>query len=162
MDLLIGIRSAGNYFYERGRFIEARRKYRKAERYYNYLYNGAENLERCSEFEADDRQQMDAFMLNNCTNMAAVELKLENYENAKYCCNEAIRLNPKCSKAYYRRGQAHTNLNDYESAIDDLKVALKLVPDNKQILNELAHVQQLQFKYNRSQMNSLKNLFSSN
>lgn len=161
MDMLIKIRSAGNYFYVRKNYMEARRKYRKAQRYCNYLNLSPNDTYHNDGMENNDSLNLDAFNVINCTNMAAVELKLSNYENAKNYCSEAIRLNPECFKAYYRRGQAEIGLNDYESAINDLTTALKLVPDNKEIRNELNNVQQLQTKYNRLQMNSLRKLFIS-
>lgn len=98
-------------------------------------------------------------MVNNI-NMAAVELKLGNYEFAKIECTEAIRLDPNCSKAYYRRGQAHRNMRNYEEAIKDLKHAHQLLPENKQILSELNAAKLQLANYNKQQRNALKNLFN--
>lgn len=98
-------------------------------------------------------------MVNNI-NAAAVDLKLGNYLSAKYDCSEAIRLDPNCSKAFYRRGQAQRAMRNYEEAINDLKMAHNLLPENKQILNELNGTKQLLAQYNRQQRNALKNLFA--
>lgn len=155
------MRSAGNYFYGRKKYMEARRKYRKAQRYYNYLNLSAIDTYPTDIMKNDDRLNLHSFNVINCTNRAAVELKLFKYDNARILCTEAIRLNPECFKAYYRRGQAELALNNYENAINDFKIALKLVPDNKEIRNELHYVQQLRTKYNRLQMSSLRNLFIS-
>lgn len=92
--------------------------------------------------------------------MAAVELKLGNYQFAKVECTEAIRLDSNCSKAYYRRGQAQRALRNYEEAIKDLKNAHRLLPENNQILRELNAAKQQLAEYNNQQRNALKNLFN--
>lgn len=161
MEILTKIRNAGNHFFTQGKFYEARRKYRKANRYYNLLrkrydWQELEHL-KCTD---DDLKKLDQFSVVNNVNMAAVELKLENYANAKYCCSEALRLDSTYSKAYYRRGQAQIALKNYEDAINDLKKAHELIPDNKHILSELNRGKQLLAEYNRNQMKKLKSLFN--
>lgn len=163
MELLTGIRQSGNHFYQLGRYHEARAKYRKASRYYLYLNKqfGWQQLNHFKKHLGDaDLRKIDAFSVVNNINAAAVDLKLGNYVSAKYDCSEAIRLDPKCSKAFYRRGQAQRGLKNYEEAINDLKEAHRLLPENKQIVNELNSTKQLLAEYNRQQRNALKNLFA--
>lgn len=112
------------------------------------------------ECSGEDLKKLDQFSVVNNVNMAAVELKLKNYINARYCCSEALRLDSNYSKAYFRRGQAQIALKNYEDAINDLKKAHELIPDNKHILNELNRGKQLLTEYNRNQMKKLKNLFT--
>lgn len=107
-----------------------------------------------------DLRKLDGFSVVNNINMAAVELKLGNYQYAKHECSEAIRLDPNCSKAFYRRGQAQRAMRNYEEAIKDLKQAHSLLPDNKQILNELNSAKLLLAEYNKQQRKALKNLFN--
>ncbi|EDW34797.1 GL12709 [Drosophila persimilis] len=164
VDLLTGVRQSGNHFYKLGRYHEARAKYRKANRYYHYLSNqfGWQPLRNLKKTSSDDAsmRKLEAFFTVNSINSAAVDLKLGNYTSAKYDCSEAIRLDPRCSKAFYRRGQAHRALRNYEEAINDLKSAHALLPENKQILNELNATKQLLAEYNRQQRKALKNLFA--
>ncbi|KAH8384413.1 peptidyl-prolyl cis-trans isomerase D [Drosophila serrata] len=163
VELLTGIRQSGNHFYQLGRYHEARAKYRKANRYYQYLSKqfGWQQLNHFKKHLVDeDLLKIDAFSVVNNINAAAVDLKLGNYLSAKYDCSEAIRLDPNCSKAFYRRGQAQRALRNYEEAINDLKKAHNLLPENKQILNELNSTKQLLAQYNRQQRNALKNLFA--
>ncbi|EDV96542.1 GH16309 [Drosophila grimshawi] len=161
VNLLTGLRQSGNHFYKLGHYHEARAKYRKANRYYTMLRTSFEGQQpkrnHCSN---SDLRKLDAFSVVNNINMAAVELKLGNYQYAKYECSEAIRLDPSCSKAFYRRGQAQRELRNYEEAINDLKHAHNLLPENKQILNELNSAKQLLAEYNKQQRNALKNLFT--
>ncbi|KAH8270537.1 hypothetical protein KR018_011228 [Drosophila ironensis] len=163
VELLTGIRQSGNHFYQLGRYHEARAKYRKAGRYYQYLSKqfGWQPLNHVKKHLAEgDLRKMDAFSVVNSINAAAVDLKLGNYVSAKYDCSEAIRLDPGCSKAFYRRGQAQRGLRNYEEAIKDLKQAHNLLPENKQILSELNSTKQLLAEYNRQQRKALKNLFA--
>lgn len=161
VNILTKIRNAGNHFFTQQKFYEARRKYRKANRYYNLLrkrYDWQELTHiKCS---GDDLIKLDQFSVVNNVNMAAAELKLKNYSSARYYCTEAIRLDKNCSKAFFRRGQAHIALNNYDEAINDLKQAHKFLPDNKHILNELNRAKQLLAEYNRTQMKKLKGLFN--
>lgn len=160
MELLTTIRNAGNYFFTQQEYYKARQKYRKANRYYNLLrkrydWQELEHLQ-CTD---DDLKKLDCFSAINHLNMAAVEIKLDNYSNARYSCREALRLDPSCGKGYYRLGQAQIAMKNYEEAITNLKKAHNLIPDNKQILNELHRAKQLLTNYNREQMVHLKKLF---
>ncbi|XP_017478575.1 PREDICTED: peptidyl-prolyl cis-trans isomerase D isoform X1 [Rhagoletis zephyria] len=160
VTLLTGIRNAGNHFFTQQKYCEARRKYRKANRYYNLLRTRFEKQEFTHLTVSDeDLKTLDAFSVLNQINMAAVDLKLEKYDSAKYACTEALRLDEACGKAYYRRGQANIALKEYESAITDLNQANERMPGNKSILYELSRAKKLLSNYNRSQMNALKNLF---
>ncbi|EDW18463.2 peptidyl-prolyl cis-trans isomerase D [Drosophila mojavensis] len=160
VSLLTGMRQSGNHFFQLGRYYEARAKYRKANRYYTMLRRNFDWQELKRSQGDSELRRLDAFSVVNNINMAAVELKLGNYQHAKYECSEAIRLDPKCSKAFYRRGQAQRALRNYEEAIKDLKHAHSLLPENKQILNELNSAKQLLAEYNKQQRNALKNLFN--
>ncbi|KAH8406818.1 hypothetical protein KR222_004429 [Zaprionus bogoriensis] len=160
VSLLTGLRQAGNHFYQLGRYHEARAKYRKANRYYTLLRKNFDWQQLKRSQGDSDLRKLDAFSVVNNINMAAVELKLGNYQYAKHECSEALRLDPNCSKAYYRRGQAQRAMRNYEEAIKDLKQAHALLPENKQILNELNSAKQLLAEYNKQQRNALKNLFN--
>ncbi|ALC43663.1 CG8336 [Drosophila busckii] len=160
LALLTCLRQAGNHFFQLGHYYEARAKYRKANRYYAMLRNSF-TLQQTKRSQIDENlRKLDDFSVVNNINMAAVELKLENYLYAKYECTEAIRLDANCSKAFYRRGQAQRAMRNYEEAINDLKRANTLLPENKQILNELNSAKQLLAEYNRQQRNALKKLFN--
>uniref|UniRef100_A0A1B0BX37 peptidylprolyl isomerase n=1 Tax=Glossina palpalis gambiensis TaxID=67801 RepID=A0A1B0BX37_9MUSC len=161
LQILLSIRSAGNHYFTKCQFNEARRKYRKANRYYNFFrkrFNWQESPQ--NSYKNEEFKELDNLSVLNNINMAAVDLKCQEYENAKYCCSEALSLDPACSKAYYRRGQANIALKNYEDAIDDLLKAHSLLPENKEVLNELNHAKRLLADYNRKQMLRFKHLFN--
>ena len=53
----------------------------------------------------------------------------QNYTGAIRLYTEGIQLNPNNVAAYYNRGLAYSNLNQYEQAISDFSKAIALKPD---------------------------------
>jgi len=51
-------------------------------------------------------------------------------------CTVAIGIDAKATKAYFIRCQAHGKMKLFEEAIDDVKNAIKLDPQNKSLLSE--------------------------
>lgn len=51
-------------------------------------------------------------------NRAAVHLKIGNYRHAIEDCEEAIKIDPSLSKAYWRAGKAYQSLYKYDEGID--------------------------------------------
>lgn len=100
VNLLTDIRLAGNHFFARDNLYEARRKYRKAYRYCNFLRSRGEWEEYPQlKLKEDDFKKLDEFMVLNYTNIAAVELKLKNHDIARDACTEVGKL----ISAVYRR-----------------------------------------------------------
>jgi len=54
--------------------------------------------------------------------------------------SQAIARNPRSAKAFFRRGKANFHLNDYDTAIVDLKQAYELDP-NSYIQAEISKVE---------------------
>jgi len=70
---------------------------------------------------------------------AGVQLSSEGrWEEAITKFDEAIRLNPKDSLAYYNRANAHRNLGDYYLAIQDYDQVLDLNPRDALAYNSRA------------------------
>ncbi|XP_011180550.2 uncharacterized protein LOC105211012 [Zeugodacus cucurbitae] len=161
VKILTGIRMAGNHFFDRKKYYDARRKYRKAYRYCNFLRSrGAWEEYPELALSEDDLKKLDDFMVLNYSNMAAVELKLNNNASARDACTEAIFLKSDCGKAYFRRGQAHVLLNDLDGAVEDFVRAGQLMPANKCIKNEIIRSKRLQSAYNRAEAKKYKKLFN--
>lgn len=92
-------------------------------------------------------------------NIAAVELKLKNAENAKNACDEVLVSDPNNAKALYRRGQAHIDLKNYDDALVDLELAYRSLPNDKNIQNEYQRAKEIWRNYQNQQKNVYKNLF---
>ncbi|NXJ16676.1 TOM34 protein, partial [Odontophorus gujanensis] len=71
------------------------------------------------------------------TNRALCYLTLKQHKEAVQDCTEALRLDPKNVKAFYRRAQALKELKDYKSSIADINSLLKIEPKNTAALRLL-------------------------
>lgn len=162
VQVLESIKNAGNLFFSSKEYIEARRKYKKSVRYFNYLKDKLEANYRGGLKAQELREKLQPiFQINNvaCLNIAAVELKLSNAENAKNACDEVLLNEPTNAKALYRRGQAHIGLKNYDDALIDLELAYRTMPNDKNIQNELQKAKEVWRNYQNQQMNVYKNLF---
>lgn len=57
-------------------------------------------------------------------------MALKQYKEAVRDCTEALRLDGKNVKAFYRRAQAYKALKDYKSSFEDINSLLQLEPRN--------------------------------
>ncbi|XP_055639060.1 peptidyl-prolyl cis-trans isomerase D [Toxorhynchites rutilus septentrionalis] len=151
LEILNNIKGAGNFFFKQSRWIEACRRYKKAERYLNFFHNNVRTIE--------DRSEMDKFLVTNCLNQAAAMIKLEEYENAIYACKSALILDPHNAKALFRRGQAHHMLKNYELAVKDLREAMQQSPSDKIVLSEYTRAKRSLSCYLEQQRKGLTKMF---
>jgi tetratricopeptide (TPR) repeat protein len=66
-------------------------------------------------------------------NLAACQLRCENFEMAKANCSRALDIDPHNVKGLYRRAQCSAKLNDECDAITDLEHALAIEPTNREV-----------------------------
>ena len=151
IDFLNKIKEAGNYFYRNEDYTKSARKYKKVTRYFNHFKDLTT--------DQDEIKALDTFQLTNLTNLAATELKLQDFEDVMYSCTAAIKLDPDNTKALYRRGIANIELKNYEMALNDLKFALKLSPSNKAILKEFERARKCLTNYREIEKINYKKMF---
>lgn len=151
LDILNIIKNSGNHFYRTGDFLKSARKYKKVTRYYNFFKD--------KEFHSSEQSPLDTFQLVNLINLAATELKLGEFDDVRFSCNAAIKIDPKNSKAYYRRGIANLELKNYETALDDLKLARNLLPTNRAVLKEFERAKKHLLDYRALEKVKYKKLF---
>eukprot|EP01036_Dinobryon_divergens_P048033 gene48033-64455_t len=72
------------------------------------------------------------------SNRALALIKLESYGSAIADANEAINLDPKYVKSYYRRGSANFALGKLKLALKDFKAVVKIVPNDPEAKKKLA------------------------
>lgn len=75
------------------------------------------------------------------SNIAACELELKNFRSCINCCREALSLNPKNIKCYYRMGKAFFKLDRFDEARDSIEFGLKVDAQNKSLHALLETVQ---------------------
>lgn len=151
LDILSSIKEAGNLFYRNDDFIKSARKYKKFTRYYNHF--------KATATDKEEIKMLDAFQLTNLTNLAATELKLNDFADVLASSNEAIRLDLNNTKAFFRRGVANIELKNYENALDDLKMALKLSPNNTTIIKEFERAKNFLLEYRKKEKIHYKKMF---
>lgn len=162
MQVLETIKSAGNLFFGNKEYVEANRKYKKTVRYFNFFKDKLEAIHRNGLKVQQLREKLLAIHQIHsvaCLNIAAVELKLNNAENAKNSCDEVLLNDPSNAKALYRRGQAHVVLKNYDDALVDLEQAHRSLPLDKNIQNEYQKAKEIWRNYQNQQKNVYKNLF---
>lgn len=81
-------------------------------------------------------------------NLAAAYMRQNDNDNAARACDEALILNPKNTKALYRRARARSSANDgnpiplqqYNQALEDIKLAHELNKEDPEIKEELIRI----------------------
>lgn len=162
IELLESMKAAGNLFFSMKEYVDARRKYKKSVRYFNFFKDQLEAKYRTDSNVHEVKEKLQPLNQANivvCLNIAAVELKLCNAENAKNACDEVLLNDPTNAKALYRRGQAHISLKNYDNALIDLELAYRSLPNDKNIQNELHKAKEIWRNYQNQQMDVYKNLF---
>uniref|UniRef100_A0A8C6WN77 RNA polymerase II-associated protein 3 n=1 Tax=Neogobius melanostomus TaxID=47308 RepID=A0A8C6WN77_9GOBI len=77
------------------------------------------------------------------TNRATAFFRLKKFAVAESDCNLAIALDNKYLKAYLRRGAARKALKNYEFALQDYEIVLKLDPGNTEAQNEVMKIKEI-------------------
>ncbi|XP_053660571.1 peptidyl-prolyl cis-trans isomerase D [Anopheles marshallii] len=156
LQYLNAIRSVGNRYFKDDQFVRANRRYKKAERYYNFFTN---LLNKVSPRREIHRTLLTEFHLLNCLNQAVVQLRLKEYASVVYACDTVLSIDPDNTKALYRRGMANNELRNYEQAMADLRKALKRIPDDRLILNEYERTRKNLQEYTNQQRKAFAKMF---
>jgi tetratricopeptide (TPR) repeat protein len=112
------VKKEGNEFFSKGEYRKAIESYEKLTRFMGVLLKGEKHLS-------------DPMKVTVDINTALCHIKLEEYSHAVTCCDNAIEIDSKNVKAYYRRGVAKMEMAKYEEAQSDFNRVLELDPDNK-------------------------------
>ncbi|XP_068181639.1 peptidyl-prolyl cis-trans isomerase D [Antennarius striatus] len=126
------IKNIGNSLFKNQDWKAAARKYSKALR---YLEVSGDQL------EEEVQQKLEPTALSCHLNTAACMLKMQQWQDALDSCNEALEINHTNTKALFRRAQAWQGLKEYSKAMNDLKTAQGIAPEDKAITNEMKRVQ---------------------
>lgn len=86
---------------------------------------------------AQERAESSEHLVKALTNRSLCYIKLGEFEDAQFDCQEALRLDPKSVKAHYRLGVCYKANSDIESARKCFEQSLKIQPDHKASLKHL-------------------------
>ena len=97
-------------------------------------------------------------------NSALVQLKANHPSDAIKSTSNALEIEDLSdsdkAKAYYRRGQAYGKIKEDELAIEDLKKALELNPNDSGVINELNAAKNRQKMRREKEKKAFSKMFS--
>ncbi|XP_043664793.1 FK506-binding protein 59 isoform X1 [Vespula pensylvanica] len=114
------LKDKGTNYFKAGKYNLAIKMYKKVLDFLRYDKN----------FENELKAESDSLLLSTHLNLALCYLKTDQNVEAKDACSEALKLDPRNEKAYFRRGQAYLALASPEIAIKDFEEVLKIEPKN--------------------------------
>ncbi|KAF4384448.1 hypothetical protein F8388_012719, partial [Cannabis sativa] len=140
----------GNALFKAGKYERASKRYEKAVGFVEYD----------SSFSDEEKQQAKVLKITCNLNNAACKLKLKDYKQAEKLCTKVLDLDSKNVKALYRRAQAYIQLVDLDSAEIDIKKALEIEPDNRDVKMEYKLLKEKVREYNKKDAQFYSNIFA--
>ncbi|KAJ9565104.1 hypothetical protein OSB04_001070 [Centaurea solstitialis] len=140
----------GNAFFKAGKYLKAVKRYEKAAKFIEYDTN----------FEEEEKKQAKALKVTCNLNNAACQLKLKDYKQAEKLCTKVLELESTNVKALYRRAQAYINVADLDLAELDIKKALEIDPNNKDVKLEYKVLKEKIKEYNKKDAKFYGNMFA--
>ncbi|XP_062149948.1 peptidyl-prolyl cis-trans isomerase FKBP62-like [Alnus glutinosa] len=140
----------GNALFKTGRYERASKRYEKAIRFIEYD----------SSFSDEEKQQAKVLKTTCNLNNSACKLKLGDYKQAEKLCTKVLELDSRNVKALYRRAQAYIQLVDLDLAELDIKKALELDPDNRDVKLEYKILKEKVREYNKKDAQFYGSIFT--
>ncbi|KAJ4966096.1 hypothetical protein NE237_017945 [Protea cynaroides] len=140
----------GNALFKAGRYVRASKRYEKAAKYIGYDIS----------FGEEEKKQAKALKVTCNLNDAACKLKLKDYKQAQKLCTKVLDIESTNVKALYRRAQAYIQLADLELAELDIKMALEIDPNNRDVKLEYKVLKEKIKEYNKKDAKFYGNMFA--
>lgn len=140
----------GNALFKAGKYVKAAKRYEKAAKYIDYDTN----------FSEEEKKQSKALKVSCNLNNAACKLKLNEYKQAEKFCTKVLEIDSTNVKALYRRAQAYRHLVDLDLAQLDLKKALEIDPNNRDVKLEMKVLKEKMKELNKKDAQFYGNIFA--
>ena len=140
----------GNALFKVGKYFRASKKYDKAAKY----------IEHDTSFSEEEKKQSKPLKVTCNLNNAACKLKLKDYNQAEKLCTKVLELESQNVKDLYRRAQAYIQTADLELAEIDIKKALEIDPNNRDVKLEYRALKEKQKEYNKKEAKFYGNMFA--
>ncbi|XP_027081237.1 70 kDa peptidyl-prolyl isomerase isoform X1 [Coffea arabica] len=140
----------GNVWFKAGKYARASKRYEK----------GVGFVEYDSSFSDEEKQQAKLLKISCNLNNAACKLKLKDYKEAVKLCTKVLDIDSRNVKALYRRAQAYIQLVELELAEQDIKKALEIDPDNRDVKMEYKILKDKVKEYNRKDAQFYGSIFA--
>lgn len=126
----------------------------------NYLLQASKYVEFDHSFSDDEKCHANALRLSCNLNNAACKLKLGEYREASTLCTKVLEVDPMNVKALFRRSQAYLRTSELEKAEADIKQALTIDPNNREVKLEYKELKDKQREYMRYEAGIFSNMLS--
>ncbi|XP_057421593.1 70 kDa peptidyl-prolyl isomerase-like [Lotus japonicus] len=140
----------GNALFKAGKYERASKRYEKAMKFVEYD----------TSFSDEEKQQSKTLKITCNLNDAACKLKLKDYKQAEKLCTKVLELDSRNVKALYRRAQAYIHLVDLDLAEMDIKKALEIEPDNRDVKIEYKILKEKVREYNKKDAQFYGSIFA--
>lgn len=117
------IKNEGNVLFKDEKFQCASRKYEKASKFIQFDHS----------FNNDEKCRANTLRLSCYLNNAACKLKMGEHQEASKLCSKVIEYDSCNVKALFRRAQAYLRINELENAEIDIRKALQVDPNNRDV-----------------------------
>ncbi|XP_026431576.1 70 kDa peptidyl-prolyl isomerase-like isoform X1 [Papaver somniferum] len=141
----------GNRLFKAGKFWCSSMKYEKAGKCVEFDHS----------FTDEEKTRANALRISCHLNNAACKLKLGDYVEASKCCTKVLELDPSNIKALYRRSQSYLETQDLEKAEIDIKKALSINPNNREVKLEYNKLRNKKKEYVKYEAQIFGTMFSS-
>ncbi|KAF3435918.1 hypothetical protein FNV43_RR23010 [Rhamnella rubrinervis] len=140
----------GNVLFKNGKYARASKRYEKAVKYVEYD----------TSFGEEEKKKAKALKVACNLNDAACKLKLKDYKQAEKLCTKVLESESRNVKALYRRAQAYIQLADLDLAEIDIKKALEIDPENRDVKLEYKTLKEKVKEYNKKEAKFYGNMFA--
>ncbi|KAK7395412.1 hypothetical protein VNO78_15970 [Psophocarpus tetragonolobus] len=140
----------GNVLFKAGKYARASKRYDKGVKY----------IEHDSSFAEKEKNQAKTLKVACNLNNAACKLKLKDYKEAEKLCTKVLDLEGTNVKALYRRAQAYMQLGDLDLAEFDIKKALEIDPNNRDVKLEYRTLKEKVKENNRKEAQFYGNMIN--
>merc|ERR1712039_844408 len=111
---------------------------------YKVYERGCLIINGCYQLNEKQEEEMETVECLLDLNMALCCLKMEDYAEAINCCKQALQIDKKSAKAYYRWSEALICMSDYDEARKMSLKAKELEPNDAVIDKQLKRIDDLQ------------------
>jgi len=156
IEITADLKNIGNTLFKSQDLVRASEKYKKALRYVEFAKQRPEQTE-------EERTELAKTCVPIHSNLAQCCLKLKNYSECIKQCDLTLSLDPKNSKAYFRKASAYQEKSEFREALDVLKQGVGQDPDesNLKILNqEMAKCKQRYEQQKQKEKNKFAKMFA--